>query len=126
MGLIHHEQSQIFYRGKKSGACPNGNSCLAIADAMPFVVTLSIRKARMQNAHTISETGAEPIHCLGREGNFWDEHDGSLTFFEGMLNGLKIDLGFSASGYAMKQHHRRLSLIHRGFDFLERLGLFRH
>ena len=52
------------------------------------------------------KSAMEALDRLRGEGNFWNEHEGTLVHREGFLDGLQIDFGLAASGDAVEKMGR--------------------
>ena len=67
MLLIHYNYADLLQRGKNGGACADYDAYQTAPDAAPFVVTLSIGQAAVQDGDTAAEAGPEAADKLGSQ-----------------------------------------------------------
>ena len=109
--LVHDDEAERFDRRKDGRARADDDPRAALANLVPFVVALAGGQMAVQHRHQrLQRAGAEPrlepLDGLRRERDFRHEHNRALAVFQGVGDGLQINLGLAAAGDAVQEEGR--------------------
>ena len=111
MFLIHHDEAERFDRRKYGRAGADSNPRAALAYLMPLVVPLAGGQMAVQHRHEcLQRARAEPrleaLDSLRRQRDLGHEDNRAFALFQGVGDGLQIDLGLAAAGDAVEEEGR--------------------
>ena len=72
----------------------------------------------MQHCHLIAKTGLDLLDHLGGQGDFRHQHQSVAAIFQGLADGVEVDLRLPAAGHAFQQESLALFSRDVGTDCL--------
>ena len=127
MLLVHDDQREVAERREQRRPRADRDSDLAAVHFHPFVIPFAVGEPAVKHADHVPEPCAEPFDGLRSQRDFRDKHDCLFSILDRARNRLKVDFGFSASGYAVEQNHMRVCgvrVFHAFVNQVQRLRLF--
>ena len=109
MLFINHDQAQGLELRKYRGARANDHPGAPEACILPGLESLGVTQARMHRHHLLGEALLKARDGLWCQANFRHQYHGLVTALERGGDGIEVDLGFAAAGYALQQEALELA-----------------
>ena len=124
MLLVHDDQSEVVDRGEHRRACPDHDVDLSTADAVPLVVTFTIRQAAVLDGDAIAEQRPERPGDSRCQRNLGHEHDDAAPCAGNLLGQAQIELGLAAAGDPVQDSRGERPGLRQSFQPIEGVALF--
>ena len=112
--LVDHDDAELCERSKQSASGAYDHIDLTSPGALPLVRFLAVGERRVHHRNPLAKIAIKPQQRLVSQGDLGNEHDRFPAAIDDPLDDRNIDLCLAASGNAMDQAHRALSLVEVG------------
>ena len=98
VAFICNDQTEIGKRRKQCTAGTDDQLQRTTARPPPGIVSLPLRKLRMDDTDLARKAAQKAADRLRRKGNFWHQNNGLPAELDSFLRGAQIDLGLARAG----------------------------
>ena len=121
--LVDDHEADVGERREDGQPRPDDDRHGSRPDPPPFVGSLAVTKARMDERDVRVEVGSQPVDERRRERDLGDEHEHRPAGLERRGDGLDVDRRLAAARHALKEERCRIAGDQRGPDRLHGRGL---